>query len=465
MSVARPRVSIGMPVYNGEAFLAAAIDSVLAQSFTNFEVIISDNASSDRTEEISRAYAGRDDRIRYFRNDKNAGAARNFNRVFELSRGTYFKWLAHDDLLAPTYLERCASVLDGHAPSVVLCFPRRRFITPDGNPVPTDPFTVESRRALARGLHRVSFARLVRVCDSRFPMLVFGLMHADAIRKTRLIGAFSGADLIFVAEMRLLGELWEVPEELYFQRLHPPTPDVLERMTRTGDATWYDPTRRRCRLFPEGRLFLEYLRAIRGSALSPWGKARGYMALPGEIAFRFRRATVLTSRRMRRCFWRAWSCVSLAAVKASRFTSFPLRFWAFCSGLRRRGRGEIGVAFSRPWYGSPADLLRFAAERLCARRDPPGDRLLADWLTGSSPVRRGVAARVIGFHPDRFGPLVRDSIQRQPAAPIETVKRVLEDQAGPEFRRAWERFLPNGAGPRIQPVHRGGAQQEGRRVV
>src|SRR5688572_10868700 len=98
-----PRVSIGLPVYNGENYLAEAIDSILAQTFEDFELIISDNASTDRTQEICEAYAAKDGRIRYYRSEVNKGSAWNFNRVFELARGEYFKWAAHDDYIAPEY--------------------------------------------------------------------------------------------------------------------------------------------------------------------------------------------------------------------------------------------------------------------------------------------------------------------------------------------------------------------------
>ena len=98
-----PRVSLGFPVYNGERYLAAALDSLLGQTFRDLEVVICDNASTDRTAELCAAYAARDARVRYHRNPTNLGAAPNFNRTFELSRGEYFKWAAHDDVCAPTF--------------------------------------------------------------------------------------------------------------------------------------------------------------------------------------------------------------------------------------------------------------------------------------------------------------------------------------------------------------------------
>ena len=121
-----PKVSIGMPVLNGENYIEPAIRSILAQTYSDFELIISDNASQDRTEEICLYYAKKDRRIRYHRNDSNIGAARNFNRTVELAKGQYFKWAAHDDTLAPEYLEKCLEVLEQDE-SLILCFPENNI--------------------------------------------------------------------------------------------------------------------------------------------------------------------------------------------------------------------------------------------------------------------------------------------------------------------------------------------------
>src|ERR1700737_2789384 len=92
-----PRVSIGLPVYNGERYLRFAIDSLLEQDYINFELIISDNASTDATQAICQEFADKDPRVRYYRNQTNLGASGNYDRVFELARGDLFKWAAHDD--------------------------------------------------------------------------------------------------------------------------------------------------------------------------------------------------------------------------------------------------------------------------------------------------------------------------------------------------------------------------------
>lgn len=117
------QVSVGMPVYNGERYIAQSIESILSQTFQAFELIISDNASTDATEQICREYAAKDPRVRYYRSDRNHGASWNHNRVVELARGEYFRWQCHDDYCGPTLLEKCLPVVHND-PSVVLCYPQ-----------------------------------------------------------------------------------------------------------------------------------------------------------------------------------------------------------------------------------------------------------------------------------------------------------------------------------------------------
>ena len=123
MTEARPRLSIGLPVFNGERYLAAAIGSVLDSSFSDWELIISDNASTDGTQALAQSFAQQDARIRYLRNATNIGALPNFNQVVHASRGEYFKWLAYDDLCGPDLLSRCVEVLDRDS-TIVLCSAR-----------------------------------------------------------------------------------------------------------------------------------------------------------------------------------------------------------------------------------------------------------------------------------------------------------------------------------------------------
>src|SRR3954466_15516788 len=111
-----------MPVYNGENFIEPGIRSILAQTYEEFDLVISDNGSKDRTEEIVRCFVAEDSRVRYFRCDVNRGAGWNYEHVRSLGAGTeFYKWSAHDDVIAPTYLERCIGALD-ERPDATLAF-------------------------------------------------------------------------------------------------------------------------------------------------------------------------------------------------------------------------------------------------------------------------------------------------------------------------------------------------------
>lgn len=210
----RPWVSIGLPVYNGEDYLEDAIAAFLRQTFTDFELIISDNASSDRTEAICRSFAAQDPRIRYYRNAENIGAAENFNRVVHLAGGKYFKWAAHDDLCEPTFLERCVEVLDSD-PSVVLCSTEVGCIDWAGT-------IINPKRDVPRHLHSWDPVERFRaiVLHTFWSYEIFGLIRLDVLRKTQLQRANYGTDRVILAELSLHGRFIQVPETLFFRRFH-----------------------------------------------------------------------------------------------------------------------------------------------------------------------------------------------------------------------------------------------------
>ena len=138
-----PLISIGLAVYNGQNFVADAIESVLSQTFADFELIVTDNASMDATPEIAAEFVRRDSRVRYYRNAENLGCAPNLNRCYELSnpKTRYFKWAAHDDVIAPTFLERCVEALEADS-SAAMAHTRSVIIDATGDviPVEDDPY-------------------------------------------------------------------------------------------------------------------------------------------------------------------------------------------------------------------------------------------------------------------------------------------------------------------------------------
>jgi glycosyltransferase involved in cell wall biosynthesis len=266
-----PRVSIGLPVYNGENFLKEALDSILAQTFTDFELVISDNASTDRTEDLCREYAACDKRIRYSRNPENLGAGWNNNRVCEISTGEYFKWWAHDDLCAPEFLERCVAVLD-RDPSVVLCHSKVTVIDGQGSFV--EHFDGYNRLALSQRKLMTKLGsskpheRFGELATPHMCYQIFGVIRSNALKTTPLLGFYSAADNVLLARLGLIGRFYEVPEYLFYARNHP---QQSTHVCNDHDkyAEWWDPKNRNRRNLPEIKIFLEYLDAINSSEL-PW---------------------------------------------------------------------------------------------------------------------------------------------------------------------------------------------------
>jgi glycosyltransferase involved in cell wall biosynthesis len=223
-------LSIGVPVYNGEKFLADALDSLLMQSFTDFEIIISDNASTDRTAEIGRCYQNKDSRVRYFRNERNLGAAWNHNRVFELSSAPLLKWAACDDLHEPLFLERCVDAMHDD-PGIVLTHTyvkmidergealrfdseRHCFIDSSGAPVP-----LPDRKHIAEAVEpEVRFRDVLS--HAWWCVQCFGVIRRDAFLRTSGHGNYWGADKVFLAELALQGRFLQVREQLFAQRVH-----------------------------------------------------------------------------------------------------------------------------------------------------------------------------------------------------------------------------------------------------
>jgi glycosyltransferase involved in cell wall biosynthesis len=257
----RPRVSIGMPVFNGEKFLSQALDSALAQTFKDFEIIISNNASTDRTHQICRSYAERDSRIRYYRSDINRGAAWNHNRVFELARGEYFKWWSHDDLCAPEFLEECVAVLDND-PGVVLCSSRTQIVDAEVNPVTKYDVAAMTRMDSPRAYQRFHGA----ICPKHWCFEVYGLGRAAVLRQTPLIASYTGSDRALLGDLALRGRFYEIPKFRLFNRDHP-SRSIKVYSAYTAGA-WYDPRLKGKLSLPRLRRLWEHAKAVSRCGLS-----------------------------------------------------------------------------------------------------------------------------------------------------------------------------------------------------
>jgi glycosyltransferase involved in cell wall biosynthesis len=253
-----PTVSIGLPVYNGEAYLSTALGSLLAQDFPDFELIVSDNASTDRSAEICEDYAGRDSRIRVLRSSSNVGAVANFNKTFEASRGRYFMWAADDDLWDPRFVSSCIAALEAH-PEAVLACTSLRFIDETGATIEMDYGLYDNPDLSSR-----SVARRVRVLVGRGGWYQsYGLIRAGALRDTTLFQNVYGPDVVLVLELALQGPFVKVPDILYWYRQFG-TRTETDRATRQGLPVAPGGLR-----FPGSQLQENLAGAIRRSRL-PW---------------------------------------------------------------------------------------------------------------------------------------------------------------------------------------------------
>ena len=244
-----PKVTIGLPVFNGEKYLAQAVDSILAQTFEDFELLISDNASTDGTPEICEHYVKADKRVQYFRNKVNLGAAPNFNGLVPKARGMYFKWAACDDLLEPDFLRACIEALDT-SPDAVLSFSDVVVIDAEGEQIKLDHGWKEVKSPNPR----VRFRRLVRPHGCRE---IFGVIRLNDLRRTRLIlGAFHG-DGVLLAQLGLLGSFVRVPELLFRSRSHSEQSASLLK-DKVAYADWFDARNNGSHRLPNWRLFREF---------------------------------------------------------------------------------------------------------------------------------------------------------------------------------------------------------------
>lgn len=203
-------VSIGMPVYNEAKHIRVALDALLAQDYDNFELVISDNASTDATGDICTEYAARDARIRYDRSETNVGGISNFNRVFNAARGEFFVWAAGHDLRDPSFISRCVEVLE-QEPAVVLCYPLTVWLDENG---PTDE-TVSDRldtRGRADRLTRLNM--VLWGLTTGFP--IYGVLRVSAMRQTRLFQQVVSPDIALLAELSMLGEFAHLPTPLFY---------------------------------------------------------------------------------------------------------------------------------------------------------------------------------------------------------------------------------------------------------
>jgi glycosyltransferase involved in cell wall biosynthesis len=268
-----PRVSIGVPVYNGQKYIGATLDSLIAQTYSDIEIIVTDNCSTDATPQIVQSYVERDPRVIYLRNVTNIGPALNYNVSLAEARGEYFKWCAADDVCSPDFVEKCVAVLDAD-PAVVLAYPRTSIIDSTGAIVGQNQYELEFDEPNAH----LRFARIMNV-DHHIHGAheLYGVMRIGVLRSAGGMRTHVRGDSVLLARLLLLGRFRRIEEHLFFNRDHSDRSSryLARQRVRAGSrlsrylgcgplpsAEWWDEKLRGKIVFPEWRVLGEYGRSV-----------------------------------------------------------------------------------------------------------------------------------------------------------------------------------------------------------
>jgi glycosyltransferase involved in cell wall biosynthesis len=280
---ATPRLTIGLPVYNGENFISESIEALLGQTFEDFELIISDNASIDGTMDICLLYEKQDSRIRLVRQPSNIGLTPNHNFTLNEARGELFKWASHDDLYARDLLKLCVEALDKH-PEAVLAHSGTAIIDGAGNVVETAKYLLKTASMQAPERFRSTLFDIGGDDDG-------GVIRTEVLRRIPPRASYHHADRTIITELALQGPFYHVPEWLFFRRDHPDRAERKHDTVRSRSANM-DPRRANPFWHPVGRLYAEYIwgyiGAIRRAPLSSDDRLKCFTYLAGYLASRAR---------------------------------------------------------------------------------------------------------------------------------------------------------------------------------
>ncbi len=269
-----PRVSLALPVYNGADYLRQTLEAVRAQTFKDWELVISDNSSTDGTLEIIQEFAALDERISYRVHPENIGAHRNYNSIIPHVSGEYFKWLAHDDLFAPTFIEQCVEILDAR-PEVVLVFAATDRIDEQSN-------VISELRSTMSYESDSPYERLRAYIGDRMKApQIFGVMRRSVLLDTALLRSYGASDFTFLEELAMRGRFAYIPEPLFFYRIHTQRHSAS---TAEEQVQWYNPDQKAPMMWHWSQ-FGGLLDSIRLVPMSVWDRVRSF-AFAGWWAIR-----------------------------------------------------------------------------------------------------------------------------------------------------------------------------------
>lgn len=269
-----PRILVGLPVYNGEAYLRESIDSILGQTCGDFILFIADNASTDGTPAICQAYVARDSRVRYHRHPVNIGAIQNWYYTFNAHRAEYFLGATHDDLLCPEFLRRCVDVLD-RQPDAVVAYSRAHIIDAAGALVGDFPGGADTWSP-APHVRLLNVLRRDLLC-----LQLLGLMRSSAFAQVTHYAGYYGCDRNVLVDLALRGGLYEVPEYLFKRRLHA---GALGAAASAGHSLStlqkWDPGTNWSASWPAATRMLHYVTAVAGAPIPVTERLRCLAQLP-----------------------------------------------------------------------------------------------------------------------------------------------------------------------------------------
>lgn len=272
---ASPRLTVGVPVYNGERFLPAALDSLLSQTVGDMVILVGDNASIDSTADIIGEYAARDSRVRHVRHPQNLGAANNYRVLCEMAETEFFRWLAADDCSEPRFHEVCLAALAEHSDGV-LAYPRVMMIDAEGSHLGE----YEEGMHLPHDSPSERLFALLR--NLRLVNALYGVSRTKVLKRTRLLRAFRGSDITFLAELCLHGKIIEVPEPLMLRRMHE---ESFTSMTREEQLEFNNPGQTQTVELYLWRHLVEYVRATLRAPVGARERARLLSGLARRVVW------------------------------------------------------------------------------------------------------------------------------------------------------------------------------------
>ncbi|MCB1757108.1 MAG: glycosyltransferase family 2 protein [Gammaproteobacteria bacterium] len=286
MASSQPLVSIGLPVYNGSNYIEKTIESILSQSYENFELIICDNASTDATASICERFVATDKRVSYFRQQKNLGASRNFNSTFEKASGKYFKWASHDDLLGPDNIRDCVEFLENHD-DYVICWPHMDYIDENDNHLRNQSIvnlSMEGDSFVSRIHDLFNF----QIAGDDVVPTIFALVRSSALANTRLWQRFTSSEEILMLELLMQGKVKQLEQTGLHFRIHNESAFHKNR-TPAEREKWFDTEKHYVLQFPVWFLLVRYFNLVAHSRLDLWEKLRCYYQIIRRAVFLWRR--------------------------------------------------------------------------------------------------------------------------------------------------------------------------------